>query len=187
MADRNYGKTARGVPITDELVEKLAKEAEEGFDVEQILRRRRGRPPMGASAASVESVRLDPELRAALQDRAQLESATVSSLIREALRAYLALDAELRTERQRVPSTLAAGPEEPASPLVSAEHARPRVQIVVGASVERSARVVPVPRRPAPRLTPVVIVTGQGTTPACPGETRLRGPLHAWQRLGLGA
>ncbi len=187
MADRNYGKTARGAPITDELVEKLAKEAEEGFDVEQILRRRRGRPPIGASAASVESVRLDPELRAALQDRAQLESATVSSLIREALWAYLALDAELRTERQRVRSTLAARPEEPTSPLVFAEDARPRVHIAVGATVERSAQVAPVRRRPAPPPIPVVIVTGQRTTPACPGETRIRGPLHAWQRLGLGA
>lgn len=187
MADRNYGKTAHGVPITDELVEKLAKEAEEGFDVEQVIRRRRGRPPIGASAASVESVRLDPELRAALQDRAELESATVSSLIREALRAYLTLDADLRTERQRDRSTLAARAAEPTSPLVPAQDARPPVHIAVGATVERSPQVAPVPRRSASRLTPVVIVTGQPTTPGCPGETRIRRPLHTWQRLGLGA
>ena len=185
MADRNYGKTARGVPITDELVDKLAKEAEEGFDVEQILRRRRGRPPIGASAASVESVRLDPELRAALQDRAQHESATVSSLIREALWAYLGLDAGLRTERQRVRSTQAARPDEPTSPLVFIEDAGLRVHITVGATVERPGGVPPNPRRPAPRLTPVVIFPGP--SPACPGQTRIRGPLHTWQRLGLGA
>ena len=186
MADRNYGKTARGVPITDELVEKLAKEAEEGFDVEQIIRRRRGRPPIGASAASVESVRLEPELRVALQHRAQLQSATVSSLIREALWAYLAPDEELRTERQGVRSTLGPGPEESRSPLPSAEDARPRVHIVVGATVERSARAAPVLRRSAPRPTQVEIVTGQCTS-AFAGATRIRRPLHSWQRLGMGA
>ena len=37
---RIHGKTAHGVPITDELVEKLAAEAEDGYDVEETLRRR---------------------------------------------------------------------------------------------------------------------------------------------------
>lgn len=185
MADRNYGKTARGVPITDELVEKLAKEAEEGFDVEQVLGRRRGRPPIGVSAATVESVRLDPELRAALQDRAQLDSATISSLIRDALWAYLAPNVE-RTERQHYRSTPPASTEEPKSLRALTEGAGPRVHIAVGATVERSAQVGPVPPRLAARVTPVVIVSGQRPTPACPGETRIRG-LHTWQRLGLGA
>lgn len=31
-----------------------------GYDVDEILRRRGGRPPLGSTAASVESVRLDP-------------------------------------------------------------------------------------------------------------------------------
>lgn len=84
-----YGKTARGVPITDELVEELAAKAEAGFDVDEILQRRRGRPPIGSSAATVESVRLDPELREALRERARRDDESTSVVIRRALRQYL--------------------------------------------------------------------------------------------------
>ena len=89
MAKKNYGRTRSGKPITDELVEELARKAEEGFDVDQILRRRGGRPPMGSAAASVESVRLDPELHDALRERAEREGRTNSDLIRDAIRRYL--------------------------------------------------------------------------------------------------
>lgn len=84
-----YGRTRRGRVITDEIVEKRAKEAEKGFDVEGILRRRGGRPAMGSGPASVESVRLDPELSEALRSRAEEEGRTSSDVIREALRRYL--------------------------------------------------------------------------------------------------
>jgi hypothetical protein len=57
---KTYGRTAGGKPITDELVEQLADKAETGYDVDETLRRRGGRPPIGSAAASVESVRLDP-------------------------------------------------------------------------------------------------------------------------------
>ncbi len=89
MARKDYGRTRSGEPITEELVEKLAAKAEEGFDVDEILRRRGGRPPMGAAAASVESVRLDPALSQALRQRAEQEGRTNSDLIRAALRRYL--------------------------------------------------------------------------------------------------
>lgn len=89
MAKKDYGRTQRGETITDELVEKLAAQAEAGFDVDEIIRRRGGRPPMGSSAASVESVRLDPELSAALRERAEREGRTNSDLIRDALRRFL--------------------------------------------------------------------------------------------------
>lgn len=89
MARKDYGRTRSGEPSTEELVEKLAAKAEEGFDVDEILRRRGGRPPMGAAAASVESVRLDPELSQALRRRAEQEGRTNSDLIRAALRRYL--------------------------------------------------------------------------------------------------
>lgn len=89
MATNDYGHTRSGKPITEELVEKLGAQAEEGFDVEEIIRRRGGRPPMGSSAASVESVRLDPELGEALRERAEREGRTSSDLIRDALRRYL--------------------------------------------------------------------------------------------------
>jgi hypothetical protein len=86
---KTYGRTAGGKPITDELVEQLADEAETGYDVDETLRRRGGRPPIGSAAASVESVRLDPELRQALAQRAARDHETTSSVIRKALRKYL--------------------------------------------------------------------------------------------------
>jgi hypothetical protein len=89
MARKNYGKTASGKPITDELIGELSKQAEAGFDVDEIVRRRGGRPPMGIAAASVESFRLDPELRLALTERARRDHETTSSVIRKALRRYL--------------------------------------------------------------------------------------------------
>jgi hypothetical protein len=89
MAKKDLGRTRSGVQVTDELVDKLAAKAEAGFDVEEILRRRGGRPAMGSSAASVESVRLDPELSDALRERAEQEGRTNSDLIRDALRRYL--------------------------------------------------------------------------------------------------
>ncbi|MGH9189036.1 MAG: YlcI/YnfO family protein [Acidimicrobiales bacterium] len=44
---------------------------------------------MGSAAASVESVRLDPELSEALRERAKHEGRTNSDLIRDALRRCL--------------------------------------------------------------------------------------------------
>ncbi len=89
MAKKTYGKAASGAPITNELVDKLAKKAEAGYDVDTMLRRRGGRPPIGSAAASVESVRLEPELRQALAHRAKRDRETTSSVIRKALREYL--------------------------------------------------------------------------------------------------
>ncbi len=90
MTKGDYGRTRSGKPITDELLDELAKKAEEGFDVDEIVRRRGGRPPMGSAAATVESVRLDPELSQALRDRADHEGRTNSDVMRDALRRYLA-------------------------------------------------------------------------------------------------
>lgn len=89
MAKKDLGRTRSGEPITEQLLEKLAAEAEAGFDVDRIIQRRGGRPLMGSAAASVESVRLDPELSEALRDRAAQEGRTNSDLIRDALRRYL--------------------------------------------------------------------------------------------------
>lgn len=88
---KTYGRTPDGKLITEELVERLSREAEAGYDVDQILERRRGRPPMGSGPATVESVRLDPELREALAQRAHRDEEPTSSVIRRALRLYLNL------------------------------------------------------------------------------------------------
>lgn len=86
---KTHGKTAGGKPITEETVEKLAKRAEAGYDVDETLRRRPGRPAIGSAPASVESVRLEPELRDALAERAERDGETSSAVIRKALRRYL--------------------------------------------------------------------------------------------------
>jgi uncharacterized protein (DUF4415 family) len=89
--DRVYGHTRSGEPITNEDIETLAAEAEAGYDVDALLARRgkRGRPALGSAPASVESVRLDPELRDQLLERAKAEGTTTSDVIREALRRFL--------------------------------------------------------------------------------------------------
>ncbi len=89
--DRAYGHTRSGKPITDKGIETLAAEAEAGYEVEALLARRgkRGRPALGSAPASVESVRLDPELRDQLLERAKADGTTTSELIREALRRFL--------------------------------------------------------------------------------------------------
>lgn len=88
---RSYGHTKSGVPITHEMIERLSDESEQGFDVDEIVRRRgkRGRPALGAGPSTVESVRLDPELRERIARRAEQEGVSVSEVIRDALRGYL--------------------------------------------------------------------------------------------------
>jgi hypothetical protein len=80
---------SRTTPPTAEEVETYAAEAEQGYDVDQILQRRGGRPSMGSAAASVESVRLDPELKRDLLLRAAEDNTSVSEVIRSAIGAYL--------------------------------------------------------------------------------------------------
>jgi hypothetical protein len=87
---KDHGKLKDGTAITDAMVEKMADEAEQGYDVDEIQRRRPGgRPAMGSGPASVESVRLDPDLKKQLLLRASKDGVSVSEVIREALRSYV--------------------------------------------------------------------------------------------------
>lgn len=52
-------------------------------------RNKRGRPALGSAPASVESVRLDPELRDQRTARVQADGTTPSEVSRQALRDYL--------------------------------------------------------------------------------------------------
>lgn len=82
-------RTKTGKVLTDPDVEALADEVEGDFDVETLKTRRRGRPSMGSAAADVVPVRLDPELKKAVETRAESEQTTTSEIIREALRRFL--------------------------------------------------------------------------------------------------
>ncbi len=89
MTDKkSHGRTKAGVELTDDVLERMADEAEAGLDITK-LRRRPGRPAMGSGPADTLPVRLDPELRQALDDRAAAEDSTASEIVREALRRYL--------------------------------------------------------------------------------------------------
>lgn len=87
---KSHGRTKAGVELTDDVLDRMAAEAEAGLDVTKLRRRRgRGRPAMGSGPAESLPVRLDPELREALDDRAAAEQRTASEVVREALRRYL--------------------------------------------------------------------------------------------------
>lgn len=85
---KTYGRSKAGVELTEEVLERMAAEAEEGLDVTR-LRRRPGRPAMGDGPAETLPVRLDPALRRAVDERASSEKTTASEVVREALRRYL--------------------------------------------------------------------------------------------------
>lgn len=90
MADSNkIYITKTGRLLNDADIEHLANEAEDDYDVEELKSRRRGRPLLGSAPAAVVPVRLDPDLKQALEARAQAEHTTASDIIREALRRFL--------------------------------------------------------------------------------------------------
>ncbi len=85
---KNYGMSG-GIELTDEVLDKLVEEAEAGYDVKDLVPRRRGRPPLGSEAATVFQVRLEPELREALDEQAKTEHTTASEVARRILRRAL--------------------------------------------------------------------------------------------------
>jgi hypothetical protein len=85
--------TPSGVELTDELTERLADEAEVGYDLDtgQIVHVGRGRPSLSGDQTSPQvTFRLPGELRAKAEERAQREGKTLSALAREAMERYLA-------------------------------------------------------------------------------------------------
>lgn len=90
MTDPKAHRTSSGRTLTDEDIDAIASEVEEAdYDLEALKTRRRGRPPMGSGPADMVPVRIDPELRAAIEARAEADHTTTSEIIREALRRFL--------------------------------------------------------------------------------------------------
>jgi len=89
MPTKKTVKTNSGRVLTDAEIEALADEAERGYDVNQLKARRRGRPTLGSGPSEVVPVRLDPELKRAVEARAKAEHRSASEIIREALRHFL--------------------------------------------------------------------------------------------------
>jgi hypothetical protein len=85
---QSHGRSKAGLELTDEVLDRMADEAEKGLDITK-LRRRPGRPAMGSGPAESFPVRLEPELRRALDERAAADDTPASEVVREALRRYL--------------------------------------------------------------------------------------------------
>ena len=81
-------ETIDGVPVTDEMIQKWADEAERGYDVEVL--KKRGRRPLGDGAARIVPVRMDDSLVAAVDQRAEKDGTSRSEVIRSAVRAFVA-------------------------------------------------------------------------------------------------
>lgn len=82
-------RTKTGKLLTDADIVSMADEAERGYDVEPLKARRRGRPMLGSAPAEVVPVRLDPDLKEAVEARAEADHTTASEIIRQALRRFL--------------------------------------------------------------------------------------------------
>ena len=78
-------RTQTGRIVSESELDALASEAEVGYDLETLQSRRTRR----RAQAEVVLVRLPPELKAAVDQRAEFEATSVSEVIRAALRAYL--------------------------------------------------------------------------------------------------
>ncbi|HEY1711522.1 MAG TPA: ribbon-helix-helix protein, CopG family [Solirubrobacteraceae bacterium] len=78
-----------GVEITEEIAERLADEAEAGYELTDAKRVGR-RSLSGASGSSPRvNFRMTAELQARAQERAEREGKTVSEIAREALERYV--------------------------------------------------------------------------------------------------
>ena len=90
MTNPKSRRTRRGRTLTDCDIDVMATEVvETDYDVNALETRQRGRPPMGSGPADVVPVRIDPELRSAMEARAEADQTTTSEIIREALRRFL--------------------------------------------------------------------------------------------------
>lgn len=84
-------KTKDGTELTPEQVEKLAQEAERGYDLSKARRRRRGRPALNGRSAQAKRItfRADDTLFDLAHRRARREGRTVSDIAREAVERYV--------------------------------------------------------------------------------------------------
>ncbi|MCP4307473.1 MAG: ribbon-helix-helix protein, CopG family [bacterium] len=90
MTDKNLHRTQSGRTLSEGELDRLAVEVEKAeYDIDALKTRRRGRPPMGSGPADVVPVRIDPELKAAIEARAETDHTTTSEVIREAIRRFL--------------------------------------------------------------------------------------------------
>ncbi len=91
VRDEDLIPIPQGHPISEEFAEELAEEAERGYaDIKGWKREHVGRPSLSGNGTSPRvSLRITPELSAALQRRAGDEDKTVSEVARDAIARYV--------------------------------------------------------------------------------------------------
>ena len=85
-------KSKKGTKLSKAAVDKLASEAEAGYDLSTAKRQRvgPGRPSLGAGESPRISYRVAPALFERAKKKAKSEGRTVSEVAREALQKYVA-------------------------------------------------------------------------------------------------
>ena len=81
-------KAKTGETMDENFWRRAEEKADAGLDPSR-LRRRLGRPTLGDEPAGLTALRLPPEVRRALDDRAAEEHTSASEVIRRALERYL--------------------------------------------------------------------------------------------------
>lgn len=90
MTTKKTYRTRAGQVLTESDIARNAAEVETTeYDIEELKTRRRGRPLLGQAPSEVVTVRINPELRAAVSARAEKDGTTVSAIHREALCRFL--------------------------------------------------------------------------------------------------
>lgn len=75
-------RTKTGRTLMDADLDALPEEVETAdYDVNELKKPRRGRPAMGSGPADVVPVRIDPELKALIEARAEADQTTTSEVI----------------------------------------------------------------------------------------------------------
>ena len=95
-------RTKRGTLLTKEQVDKLAAEAELGYDLSKGVQERvTGRPALGGGKGTSPRIafRAEPEVFEAAQSRARAEGRSVSELARDAMEQYLTRHGRRRRAR----------------------------------------------------------------------------------------
>lgn len=111
-------RTSQGEPITDEMLEALAAEAEVGYDPTTFRPRKGGRPSLESGTSPRVGFRVSPSLYEAAQEQAREEQRTLSELARSLLIAYL---------HHKRPSAVLKQTDRPKRPKVSRSTSRRRI------------------------------------------------------------
>jgi len=98
-------RTKNGRPLTDADLDRIAAEAEGGYDL-STWKRRRGRPSLtpaatGTSSPKIET-RVPPSLRADLKRYAAEDGKTVSEVLRDLAEGYVASHKRSRRTRSQI-------------------------------------------------------------------------------------